>query len=405
MKKIIALLLLLNSLPFYAQWWTLQNSGVTANLNDVNGITGNEVLIVGNSGTILKTIDGGVHWVQKTSSTISNLMKIQFVNPTIGYAVGENGTLLKTTDSGESWSTITTGITSNFYGLSCLSENVFYISGDNGLVLKTIDGGTNFSNESYVGNYSFKTIQFLNDQVGYACSFEYSGSDSNAFIKTNDGGETWTFLSNEVTSFYFLNENIGFLKTFGPVFKTIDGGVNLIYMGDSNSQSADLFSMNENLVWSVENTFTLCNCSYFCIEKRELDNTQVPSAAQNCYADTAGNPPFEAITFADATTGYVVGDYGIIYKNATGTMEDLGVAEFNKNSIYISPNPASELITIENKSNTQINSITITDMNGRIILEDNTAHTTLDVNSLSNGVYFIQFASEKGSITKKLIKK
>ena len=125
MKKIIALLLLLNSLPFYAQWWTLQNSGVTANLNDVSGITGNEVLIVGNSGTILKTIDGGVHWVQKTSSTISNLMKIQFVNPTIGYAVGENGTLLKTTDSGESWSTITTGITSNFYGLSCLS-NLFF---------------------------------------------------------------------------------------------------------------------------------------------------------------------------------------------------------------------------------------------------------------------------------------
>ena len=405
MKKIITLLLVLVSIPFYGQWWIPQNSGTTANLYDVFGINGNTIVVVGMGGTILKTIDGGTHWIQKTSGTSSNLMKVQFVNATIGFAIGENGTLLKSNDGGENWSSIPTGLTTNLYGLSCLNENTFFISGDNGLIRKTVDGGENFTNLDYGITYPINTIQFLNDQVGYASSSDYLGYNSYGFIKTIDGGITWTLLSDQITTFYFLNENIGFV-TSGNVYKTIDGGINLTYIGESFTSAFDLFSLNENEVWGVENRFTLCGCSNFCIIKGGFSNTGELLEAHNCYSDTAGNPPFRAITFADATNGYVVGDYGIIYKNSTGTMQNLGIAEFDKSdNITISPNPTSDLITIINKNSTPINSITITDINGRNIFETRTANTTLDVSSLSKGVYLVQLSSSEGITTKKLIKK
>ena len=402
MKKLFLLLFILVSIPFYGQWWTPQTSGVTANLNDVYGISGNVVVIVGNGGTILKTIDGGANWIQKTSGTTSNLMKLQFVNANTGYAVGENGTLLKSIDGGENWSAITTGITTNLYGLSCVNENNFYISGDNGLIRKTIDGGANFIAQDYSTIYPIKTIQFLNDQVGYASSYE--NYNSYAFIKTLDGGTTWTLLSNQISTFYFLNETIGFV-TSGSVFKTIDGGLNLTNMAVSMAPPADLFSSNENEVWSVENAFTLCGCSTFCIRKSEITNTGEIQEAQNCYSDTAGNRPFTAITFADATNGYVVGDFGIIYKNTSGNMENLEVNEFVKaDNVIIYPNPTSNNITLENKNNTPISSIIISDMNGRRVLDTTIVNSTIDVSSLAKGVYLMVVTCDERSITKKLIK-
>lgn len=404
MKKTILFFVILTSMPFYAQWWTPQNSGVTQNLNDVYGITSNTVVVVGNGGTILKTTDGGANWLQKTSGTSENLTKIQFVTLTLGYAVGTNGTLLKTTNGGESWASIPTGITTNLSGLSCVNENVFYISGDTGLIEKTTDGGTTFSNKSYAGNYSFATIQFLNDQVGYASSFTNFGSGSNAFIKTTNGGTAWTFVSDQISTFFFINETTGFVMS-GTTFKTIDGGVTLTNMGNSYSQASDLFAFNENEVWSVENTYTLCGCSNFCIRKSTIADTGTFQGAQNCYSDTNGNPPFEAITFADATHGYVVGDYGIIYKNATGTMEDLGIDEMDKkDTVVIYPNPASSIITIENKSNSPLYSTLIYDVNGRKVLEEKQGKATLDISSLVKGVYLVKLSSDNGNVTKKLIK-
>jgi photosystem II stability/assembly factor-like uncharacterized protein len=406
MKKTITLLFILVSIPFYGQWWTPQNSGTNANFYDVFGINGNTVVVVGMGGTIVKTIDGGAHWVQKPSGTFSSLMKVQFVTANTGFAVGENGTLLKSIDGGENWSSIPTGVTTNLFGLSCLNENVFYISGDNGLIKKTTDGGATFNDQNYAGTYSFRTLQFLNDQVGYASSHDnFSSTDNIVFIKTTDGGNTWILLSNDVTSFHFLNENIGFVISNNTIYKTINGGTDLQFIGGSIGTIADLFSMDENVVWSVDNTYTLCGCSTFCIVKSELTNSSEIQEAHNCYPDTT-NPPFTAITFTDTTNGYVVGENGLIYKNSTGTMQNLGITEFDqRNNITITPNPSSESITIINKNSTPINSITITDINGRNAIEISTGAIKVDISSLSKGVYLVQLASDEGITTKKLIKK
>ncbi len=404
MRKIITLFLLLTTVSFYGQYWVPQTSGVTANLNDVYGINGDLVVVVGNAGVILKTIDGGEHWIVKPSGTTANLMKVQFVNATVGYAVGENGTLLKTVDGGESWTSIATGITTSLSGLTCLNANSFYISGADGVIKGTNDGGATFTDCSYLGDHNFSTIQFLNAQVGYASSYNLYQQGDSTFIKTTDGGLTWTLLPTAATTFYFLTETIGFIKN-GTVYKTIDGGLTSTFAGESMGNFTDLYSMNENEVWSIEDSFTLCDCDTFCIMRNNVTDPESPVVADNCYLSTAGHTPFEAITFADATHGYVVGDFGVILKNTTGTMEHLSTETFSRpDPITITPNPASGFISIENKSQSSLESVHVMDLNGRTILVDLSGASRLDIGSLSNGIYLVQLYYAGGTFTEKLIK-
>lgn len=72
---------------FYGQW-VQQVSGTSETLNDVFAVTENLVFAVGNNGTILKTTDGGVNWVQKNSGVTFRLDKLQFVNENVGYIFG-----------------------------------------------------------------------------------------------------------------------------------------------------------------------------------------------------------------------------------------------------------------------------------------------------------------------------
>lgn len=95
MKNILQLFAtLLLTIPLFAQW-VPQNSGTTANLNDVYCITADFVVLVGDNGTFLKTTDGGANWIAKTSGTTYKLKKIQFANSTTGYAVGFHALCLK----------------------------------------------------------------------------------------------------------------------------------------------------------------------------------------------------------------------------------------------------------------------------------------------------------------------
>lgn len=411
-NKLLSLLAILLIVPVYGQYWEPQISGTTANLNDVYCITDNIVVIVGLGGTVLKTTDGGLHWNQKPSGTTNDLNKVQFVNDMTGYAVGNVGTLIKSVDGGESWNSIATGFTTELTGLSVLNESTFYISGRSGLIKRTNDGGATFIDQSYAGNYIFNKIQFINENMGFACSYEYFGGDANAFIKTTDGGATWSlFLNQNTSNFYFLNENIGFIKDGNGFHKTSNGGgILLDIAGEMDNETPGMFALNENVLWSVGNNFTLCNCSWFCINKTNLTIAE-PELQQtsNCYSDTNGGIPFAAIHFASETKGYAVGWYGLILKNATGIMENLATKEFTKKDfVTMYPNPASNQITLSfTEKQTAPFTVEITDFLGKKIVSktfENQNDTTMNIESFSNGIYLVKVTTAQGKIVNKIIK-
>jgi photosystem II stability/assembly factor-like uncharacterized protein len=79
MKKFSILLIALFVVSVTSAQWFPQNSGTTKNLNDVYFTDANTGYAVGDSGTILKTTDGG-NWVAQNSGTKKCLHSVYFLD-------------------------------------------------------------------------------------------------------------------------------------------------------------------------------------------------------------------------------------------------------------------------------------------------------------------------------------
>lgn len=97
----------------------------------------------------------------------------------------------------------------------------------------------------------------------------------------------------------------------------------------------------------------------------------------------------------------------LLFDDITITQGILGTGGFNTDSFAIYPNPAQNFIIINSNNYAGLESITIADMNGRIVNEQkytggNAAQ--MDISWLNSGMYLVTIASDKGTTTKKIIK-
>ena len=76
---------------------------------------------------------------------------------------------------------------------------------------------------------------------------------------------------------------------------------------------------------------------------------------------------------------------------------------FTMNNFDIYPNPTSNVLNISNTNNIEINTISISDLNGRVIKNVNGV-TSINVSDLNAGVYFVTIETAEGKSTKKFIK-
>lgn len=75
------------------------------------------------------------------------------------------------------------------------------------------------------------------------------------------------------------------------------------------------------------------------------------------------------------------------------------------NSVFIYPNPATNVLNYDVNANTEITAINIHDISGKEVYRTNNfVSNSIDIASLSSGVYFVTFQSDKNSVTKKFIK-
>lgn len=76
---------------------------------------------------------------------------------------------------------------------------------------------------------------------------------------------------------------------------------------------------------------------------------------------------------------------------------------FNQNfAVY--PNPANNVLNILPKNGNAINYFSISDLNGRTVASGNLTNNSIDVSSLSQGVYLVTIETEEGKGTSKFVK-
>lgn len=105
---------------------------------------------------------------------------------------------------------------------------------------------------------------------------------------------------------------------------------------------------------------------------------------------------------AGTATGYLFVDTISIYD------VELSVDNFVSKQFDVYPNPVNDVVNITNADNIFIDTVTIVDMNGRVVKSknyNNVSGVSMNVNDLSPGLYLMQIATEQGTAIKKIIKR
>ncbi|MFL5728685.1 MAG: WD40/YVTN/BNR-like repeat-containing protein, partial [Cytophagaceae bacterium] len=84
------------------------------------------ILLVGESGTMLASGDGGKKWKSVVSHTSDTIFSLSFCAGKTGFASGGKGMILLSKDQGNSWRKIKSNTDQNLYSVFCLHENLAY---------------------------------------------------------------------------------------------------------------------------------------------------------------------------------------------------------------------------------------------------------------------------------------
>lgn len=127
-----------------------------------------------------------------------------------------------------------------------------------------------------------------------------------------------------------------------------------------------------------------------------------------------------------ANAGKDVGDFSIYTYAGTGNADSEGFVVDNvfaraqtdlnlsvesnviASKFSISPNPANDVVSVSNGDSMFVNEISITDLNGRTVKKvsfDNVAIAQVNVSDLASGMYIMNVTSDKGTATKKFVKR
>jgi photosystem II stability/assembly factor-like uncharacterized protein len=197
-----ALLLFVCAVALTSQtgWQTCQ-SGTTHDLHDIQQLPADFGSVApyllcyaaGDSGTILKSSDGGKSWLPVAVHSNENISSLEFINPDTAFASASNGTILRSNDAGATWDSISgIGISSSLNAISLLNLQLYpgsklgWAVGDQGIILKTTDRGRTWLTLNSNTKADLHSVSSLNTRFLWACG------DSGVILHSTNAGLTWS---------------------------------------------------------------------------------------------------------------------------------------------------------------------------------------------------------------------
>lgn len=382
---------------------TVSGPGANALISDLSAVDANTAWIVTapsatggtNANRIWKTTNGGTSWAQQTSgyssSSFGNQIYFWDANEgwTAGDPVGGLFEMYRTTNGGTTWTAVAgrpapLGAEYSYVGLKEVVNNTIWMGTDIGRILRSSDKGQNWSafpspaldfggvtTCGSSGSFAFKdenngiliAVDGAGQQVGTVCNPTLENAAAMMYSTTN-GGATWEPVESTGT-FYF--GDIAYVPGTANTYVTTGINPTAGFMGSA-------YSTDGGLTWvSID------------------------------AGDQRGK-----VAFFNSTTGWA-GDFGDGPAGTTGILKfsgDLNLAVSDnavKSSLKISPNPASDVVTVT--ANKEIKSVSIIDLSGKKVKSEVTS-SKVNVSSLAKGTYILQVNYGNGTVENtKLIKK
>lgn len=253
----------------------------------------------------------------------------------------------------------------------------------------------------------------------------FNGNTENRIIRLNSDGSkdlsfnTGTGFNNDVYTIKLLpNDKIligGRFTTYNEVPEnrlirlnpdgTKDNSFDLEMGFNNDVYAIELLTDNKILVGGRFSTFNGTT------ENRLIRLNHDGSRDSSFYIGTGFNNTIRDIKLLTNGTVLVGGEFTTYNgSNASGLLialnpqENLDVNYFtNDNILVIYPNPVADILHIQSSHFTKINTVKIIDLQGKLILEDTTE--SINVSSLSKGLYIVKVVTEDGEFSKKFIKK
>ncbi|TRW25709.1 T9SS type A sorting domain-containing protein [Flavobacterium zepuense] len=136
------------------------------------------------------------------------------------------------------------------------------------------------------------------------------------------------------------------------------------------------------------------------------DYTEVPAGEWTQFTfnldDYSGEQVYIAINYVTADAFALLVDDFAVSTTGTVSVKDVLASKFS-----VSPNPATNVININNAENILVSNVSIVDINGRTVNSksfDGVASAQINISNLAAGVYIMNISSHKGTISKKIVK-
>ncbi len=190
-------------------------------------VFGNIVWVVGTSGYLVSSSNGGVNWEILNSGTDLSLNAIVFNSPNFGWVGGGNfstGLIMKTTNAGSSWQRVQTPAMTEVNDLKLFSDS---------RIIAVTEGGES-STQIIVSNDGQVWNTVLERGMSHLRSISIMEQDiwvggSDGLILHSNNGMLWNEISRNLiknaTCIQFLDETSGFcVGSDGVLLKTTNGG-------------------------------------------------------------------------------------------------------------------------------------------------------------------------------------
>ena len=398
-----------NTAAFSQTGWFTQYGINPAPFNAVYFINQHTGWILGISGCIEKTTNGGLNWFSQ--NTYDDFFAMDMVDQNTGWVVGS--VVLKTTNGGENWVYQPSGIHNWLISVCFLDYNTGWIaSGSDGEIIITTNGGLNWTSQYYHYNQFINDVIFINAYTGWFAAGD--GISHDYIYNTIDGGSNWSIQYTgtgfiDINSITFINQNTGFAVGYGgQVLKTTNSGLN--WNSQNSGTNLSLYSVS----------FVSASSGWACSEGGMVIKTT--NGGANWTNQIITNHSLASIYFVNENTGWVVGGDSTIWKTTNGGtpigIEPISGAIpkcFSLQQNYPNPfNPVTKIkFDVSSDSRLRGNgnvTLKVYDVLGREVavlvnqqLTPGTYEVTWDASNYPSGLYFYVLESDNYFSTKKMV--